>query len=243
MFSRFARKLGLHSVANRSDFAVIPVQGFNPGKVLDFTHGIETTLGTKVITSAVFDRDYRSADECRSEIAMLRTVCRLAHIHSRKELENFLLAPQPLRRAVAQRVTERNRRAGTATCFDEDMGELLSSLTESTRHRVEARYLARRRQFERSCRNGRDDSTIDEQLLAEFDAVWTHAEKRLLIVPGKETLSALNAYLQERYGVTVSISLIVESFRRDEVPDEMKELLNSFDEFRQMAVDESVQQG
>lgn len=80
MFSRFARKLGLDGVANRSDFAMIPVQGFNPRKVLDFTHGIETTIGTKVITSAVLDRDYRSADECKSEIPMLRRVCRLAHI-------------------------------------------------------------------------------------------------------------------------------------------------------------------
>lgn len=243
VFSRFARKLGLDCVANRSDFAVIPVQGFNPRKVRDFTHGIESTLGAKVITSAVFDRDYRSADECSIEIAMLREGCWFACIHLRKELENFLLSPQPLSRAVARRVTERNRRAGTAICFDEDMFELLSSLTESMRHRVQAHYLARRRLFEQSRRNGRDDSTIEEQLLVEFDDVWNDAEKRLLIVPGKETLSALNAYLQDKYGVTVSISSIVDSFRMDEVPDEMKNLLYSFDEFRQIAVDEGVQQG
>ncbi|MEW6673942.1 MAG: AAA family ATPase [Thermodesulfobacteriota bacterium] len=243
VFSRFARKLGLDGVANRADFAVIPVQGFNPGKVRDFTHGIETTLGAKVITSAVFDRDYRSASECGIETGMLRKVCRFAHIHSRKELENFLLFPQPLRRAVDRRITERNYRAGTSNSFGEDMGELLSALTESMRHRVEARYLARRRQFERSCRNGRDDSTIDEQLLLEFDATWNDAEKRLLIVPGKETLSALNAYLQEKYGVTVSISLIVDSFKKDEVPVEMRSLLQSFDKFRQLTADEGVQQG
>ncbi len=189
---------------------------------------------------AVFDRDYRSEDECKTELAMLRESCWSAHIHSRKELENFLLVAQPLRRAIDRRIAERNRRAGTATCFDDNIGELISSLTESMRHRVEARYLARRRQFERSCRNRRDDSTIEEQLLAEFDAVWTNAEKRLLIVPGKETLSTLNAHLQDKYRVTVSISLVVDSFWKDEVPEEMRELLSSFDEFRQIVVDECV---
>ncbi len=242
VFSRFARKLGLDYVANRSDFAVIPVQGFNPGKVRDFKHGMEATLGAKVITSVVFDRDYRSPDECKTELAMLKKYCRQAHIHSRKELENFLLVPDPLKRAVKRRVTERNRRTLKNICFEEDMDELLSTLTQSMRHRIQARYLARRHQFEQSRRNGRDDSTIDEQLLAEFDAVWVETEKRLLIVPGKETLSALNSYLQNKYGVTLSTSLIVDSFRKDEVPEEMKNLLYEFDEFRQMTVEQDIHQ-
>lgn len=93
-------------------------------------------------------------------------------------------------RTVDRRVIERNRRTTNKICFEEDISELLSTLTESMRHRVEARYLARRRQFEQSRRNGRDDSTIEEQLLAEFDSVWTDRKKRLMVVPGKETLSA-----------------------------------------------------
>ena len=36
-----ARKLGKDQVANRSDFAVIPVEGFNVQKVQDFTRGME----------------------------------------------------------------------------------------------------------------------------------------------------------------------------------------------------------
>src|SRR6476646_9168381 len=48
ILSRFARRLGLEGVANLSDFAVIPVHGFNPQKVKDFASGMEATLGAKL---------------------------------------------------------------------------------------------------------------------------------------------------------------------------------------------------
>jgi len=47
IFSKFARKLGKQQVANRSDFTVIPVEGFSPEKVRDFSKGMELTLGAK----------------------------------------------------------------------------------------------------------------------------------------------------------------------------------------------------
>ncbi|MFH0817519.1 MAG: AAA family ATPase [Candidatus Micrarchaeota archaeon] len=237
IISRFARKLGLDAIANRSDFAVIPVEGFNPGKIRDFTHGMEITLGADVLTSVVFDRDYRSKEECEKELALLNKHCQKAYIHSRKELENFLLVPFTLKRAIDHRLIDRNQRTGSNTCFKEDVEDLLARLTESMRHHVQACYLAKRRQFEQSQRKGRDDSTIDEQLLKEFDCVWTDRERRLLVIPGKEALSALNSYLQDKYNISLSSSLIVDSFRKEEVPKEMMELLKGLNEFRQMAVE------
>lgn len=47
ILSALSRKLEKQSLANRSDFAVIPVEGFNPARVLNFSEGIELTLGTK----------------------------------------------------------------------------------------------------------------------------------------------------------------------------------------------------
>lgn len=242
VFSRFARKLSLDQVANRSDFAVIPVEGFNPGKVRDFTHGMETTLGTRVLSAAIFDRDYRSPEECNAELALLNKHCHMARIHSRKEPENFLLIAEPLKKAVDRRISERGRRIGKDQCFEEDIARLLMTLTEPLRHRVEAKYLARRRQYERSHKIGVDDSTIEERLLKEFDSVWSDKAQRCLVVPGKETLSVLNKYLQEKYEITVSTSLIVDCFRKEEIPQEMVDLLNAINDFRKQLPEEAVQQ-
>ena len=103
---------------------------------------------------------------------------------------------------------ERNKRAENQITFDEDVAELLLSLTEPLRHRVEARYLSRRRPFEKAKTPSLDESTIDERLMAEFDEVWKDTEKRCLLLPGKETLAVLNTYLQNKYSVTIEFITI-----------------------------------
>ena len=44
ILGRFARKLGYDAVANRSDFAVVRVEGFNPERIRNLKSGMETTL-------------------------------------------------------------------------------------------------------------------------------------------------------------------------------------------------------
>jgi energy-coupling factor transporter ATP-binding protein EcfA2 len=241
ILSRFARKLDRSSLANRSDFAVIPVEGFNPTKVRHFTQGMETTLGTNVVAGVIFDRDYRSEDECKTELASLETFCFFAWIHSRKEVENFLLVPQPLQRAIERRLTERNRRIGSNEVFKEDIVNLLVRLTNPLRYKVQAKYLARRRLFEKSKTPGKDDSTIDEMLMSEFDAQWEDIDLRRLLVPGKDTLADLNGYLQDKYGVTISPSVIIDCFKIDEVEIEMVTLLEKLEEFRKHTIGEEHQ--
>ena len=104
IFSRFARRLGLEAVANRADFAVVPVDGFNPQKVKDFASGMEATLGAKLLKVAIFDRDYRCDAEVAKITADLERFCRHAVVHDCKELENFLLQPLPIERAIKKRV-------------------------------------------------------------------------------------------------------------------------------------------
>ena len=41
----FARKLGKQAVATRADFAVVPVEGYNPAQNQRSSKGIELTLG------------------------------------------------------------------------------------------------------------------------------------------------------------------------------------------------------
>ena len=237
VFSRFARKLNKNAVANRSDFAVVPVEGFNPTKVRGLAQGMETTLGTKVLSGVIFDRDYRSETECKEELAALKKHTAFATIHRRKELENFLLIPKPIQRAIERRITEHNRRTGETVALDADVTYLIKSVTDPMRHKVEARYLARSRPFEKGKTPALDESTIDEQLMTEFDQLWSDSEKRSLLVPGKEVLAALNTHLQDAYGITVSTSLIIECFRKDDIPDEMVKLIEEIDKFRQLPVE------
>jgi len=50
-------------------------------------------------------------------------------------------------------------------------------------------------------------------------------------------MSKLNTALQNRFGITISASLIVECFGRKEIPIEMKSLIDDIDAFRTQTVE------
>ena len=60
ILSHFARLAGLNETANRTDFAVIPADGFNPQKGKYYLEGIEVTLGHPIASAVLFDCDYRT---------------------------------------------------------------------------------------------------------------------------------------------------------------------------------------
>lgn len=102
-FGKFARKLNFDRVANRRDFAVVPVEGFSPDRIRSLKIGMEATLGGPVLAAAVFDRDYRSELECSAIANECLSFCVSVSIHKCKEIENFLLVRSALDRAVIRK--------------------------------------------------------------------------------------------------------------------------------------------
>lgn len=232
IISKFASKLDFNRVANRTDYAVLPAHGFNPTKVHSFTQGVEKTLGSKILTAVIFDRDYRSNEECARELNSLNKHTFFAHIHLRKELENFLLIAGPIARAIERRIAEQNKRTNSSNSFNEPVENLLRAITDNLYYDVSSQYLARNKPYIAANEPGLDDSTINKRLMQEFDSRWDNLEDRLLLVPGKEVVAKLNEYLQDNYGITITARMIVDSFQINEIPDEMVELINKLEEFR-----------
>jgi predicted ATP-dependent endonuclease of OLD family len=75
ILGKLARKLGFETVGNRSDFAVVPVEGFNPERIRSLKIGMEATLGGNVLAAAILDRDYRSAAESEAITSACRSFC------------------------------------------------------------------------------------------------------------------------------------------------------------------------
>lgn len=237
VLSRFAQKIGNTRVGNRGDFAIVSAEGFNANKVRDFTAGIEKTLGTPILSAVIFDRDYRSEQECSFVEKEFGNYCFFARIHRRKEIENFLLYPDAIDRAIRTRIAEQSKRTGRAILFSEKAKDILENITNPIRHRIEARYLERRKRFEKTNTPELADETITEKIMVEYEKMWNNIEHRLLMVPGKEIIGKLNTYLQDKYGINISSRLIVDSFLREEVPEEMIELISLIDKFANQKID------
>lgn len=231
IISKFAQKLGSRKVANRSDFAVVPVEGFNPERIRSLKNGMETTLGGKIGVAAILDKDYRSDGECAFLTAECLDFCDVVLIHRRKEIENFLLVPNPIDRAAAQKVADRAKRSGEKMEYTSNAAQVLDAFSSEKKSYVAAQYLADRRRFERKNSPNVHEAVVNELALEEFDARWKETKSRLEVIPGKDALSAMNLHLQEKYGVTVTATAIVDAMKIEDVPIEMSELVDKLAKF------------
>lgn len=238
VLSPLARTLGMQKLANRADFAVIQMEGFNPRRAIDLASGIEKTVGGKVLRAVVLDRDYRCDDELAEIEAELKKNGFRVHIHKRKEIENFLLCETPLIAALRTRMREKEQRSGKTINLAPDIRNLLDSLMERVRHEVFAQLLARYSDYKRRTAGHLDAATVNAQLSRDFEHKWSQPEGREAMVPGKEILADLNSKLQEDCGVTLSDGLIASKFSHHTIPKDLSNLLEMLHEFSHMEAPE-----
>ncbi|MDD1516295.1 MULTISPECIES: ATP-dependent nuclease [Bradyrhizobium] len=237
LLSKFAFKLNASTVGNRSCFAVVPVEGFNPERIRNLKAGMETTLGGSILGAAVLDRDYRSEVERQAIADECQRFCSLVAIHRCKEIENFVLVPKAIDRAAERRLTDQARRSGReAPAFESFAVKFLEDFSQQKRSYVLAQYLASRRAFERQKSSGLHEATLSQAILDEFEAIWNSPGSRLTIIPGKDALSAVNAYLQGKYGINITATAIVDAMTSDEIPEGMKILIADLSAFAAQAV-------
>jgi energy-coupling factor transporter ATP-binding protein EcfA2 len=232
ILSKLARKGNFFGVANRSDFAVIPLEGFNPARLKAFKQGIEKTIGSRILSSVIFDRDYRSENEVKTEIEDLCKDNYFAVIHSLKELENFLIIPSAIEAAIQDKIDEQNARGNSAIVFDRKIEDILLSLSDEFKNKTRAQLQSHRLKIEKRFNPKIDDSTLIEETMTEFDLNWGKLSMRLKLLPGKEFLATLNQYLQEHYSISISYSNIIDNISQTMLPTEMKRLLSSIEKFR-----------
>ncbi len=236
VFSKIARLIKKDQVANRSDFAVVPIEGFNPTRLRAFKAGIEKTVGSKILSAVIFDRDYRSKKEVEEEQKDLKKGNHFAQIHSCKEIENFLLIPEAIEKALRERIKESNRRSGKLIEFDGNINQILDSISDQFKHKTQAQLQSHQLKYEKSLNPRMDESNIIEKILGEFDILWKDLHQRLKILSGKDFLSNLNIYLQKNYKVTITQANIINSLKMASIPEELNNLIGKIDEFRKLSV-------
>ena len=227
IFARFARKLKLTDLGYRAGFATISVDGFNPDRARSLKKGIEIALGTGVRAAVVLDRDFRSTAECNSIESRCRDFCDLAVIHRSKEVENFVLVPEAIDRAARRRIEVRRLETGNDGTYGGESSMVLDTFVDGKKSDIEAQFVEVHRRFVRASSNKQDGSKATRDAIEAFHSSWdAGVTRRLELVPGKQALKAVNRHLEKRYGVHVTASGIIDAMHVNEVPTEMRTLLN-----------------
>ena len=230
---KFAQKCGSRRVAVRSDFAVVPIEGFNPERVRSLKSGMEHPLGRQVLSGVILDRDYRSNAECKLIAEQLSEGCEFALIHDCKEIEKFVLVPDVIDRLIASRVKERQKRGSRIPMYESEAMSILTDFAEQRKLYLMSQFTERHAQYQRGTGSKSKNETLFEDALKEFEGRWKDPRERLAMIPGKEALSYLNGVIQKKYKVSLTPVSIVDAMKGDEVPQEMRALLEMVERFAQ----------
>ena len=228
---RFAKLLSFSELAAGSGMTALESGGFGSwSKVEALAWGFRRTLGSELSIAAIYDRDYRCDEETTSLKVRLEKEIRFAHFHRRKEIENYLLEPLVLERAARKAVEERARRRGDTAVVEFDVVEMLEAITTKLKPECSGQYIGKYSTYSKA--SGKDQSTLVTEAVTIFEQKWSALESRLEIVPGKDVLRAVRDRFQESYDVTLTDWRIIDSYRKEEVPQDLVVLLRQLDAFR-----------
>ncbi len=228
---KFARILGYNDLAAGSGLTPLESGGFDSWpRVEALAWGLEKALGPKLRIAAIYDRDYRCQEETESLSSELGDKIEFAHFHARKEIENYLLLPEALNRAVMQAIKERARRTGKELVSAVDVRPMLAQITRRLKADCRGQYVSKYCDFFKD--SGRDRAELTTRALEVFDRKWAKLDSRLEIVSGKKVLRSIRTKLQKDHNIALSDNRIASAYQKEDVPEDVASLVAKLEQYR-----------
>ena len=231
LIRRFSRHFGYDELASGNDLTPFESGGFASwDKVKALSWGLSKTLNANIPIVAIYDRDYFCDEYILKINQELSRELQIAHIHQRKEIENYLLVPSVLERVLDKAIKERERRSQITIEKQEGILDILFRITEQEKTSFQSQYIAKRNEFLRS--TGKDSATITSETINRFEEKWMNLDSRMEIVSGKQILRMLRDEVQRLYSVNLTDIKIVDEFTLHEIPSDLSRLIQKLERFR-----------
>lgn len=227
LLRRFAAQLRFASIADDVVITVVPIGGFSQNRrIQDTAWAFEKILKANISIAAVLDRDFRSGDEIAELLRDGRASVPHFHILGSKEIENYLLVPSAIAKAIQQKFKERK---SSAVISVSDVSQMLESIIADQKADVLGQYVSNRVRYF-ATRSAKDPSTVVKEALELFEQDWKEPLRRTAISSGKKAFAALNGRFQEKFGVSITSNQIIKHLERSDVGD-LVDILRDLDEF------------
>jgi hypothetical protein len=227
---RFAARCDLKRLADPQGPAIVRLGGFSQWRrAIDAVWAFKHVVDLEIEAFCLFDRDYRSDEQVEAFITSAAEVDVVCHVLGRKEIENYLLIPDAIHRAVVRRMWTRATVDNVLSV--NDVNDWLNKICEEFKIPVMSQRMANILQFAKERGSSVDQSTLISQCTTEFEEEWRDASIRLTLVPGKEVLARLNDTLQSQLKVSVTEAMLIDSLQVTELDSELREVLRQLNDF------------
>lgn len=197
---------------------LIPIGGFNNiPRVYGTSNLFYKETDNQIQCIAIVDRDYRDpivinkiSQEAEKEYLNL-------HVWERKEIENYLIVPEVLYELIPVRyhIKYEDFLLQLDSLLDSQKDDVFDSF--STQYRQDCKYIDEGQQWDIKTCNQKARNYIAEN--------WTDMSKKISLVGGKDFLKLLNLYYSEHYKITFTLKAILDAFKIEWVPSEIKAVL------------------
>jgi hypothetical protein len=233
LLRRLASHFGYAEFANDVNITVVPIGGFSQRQKIEHASWtFEKVLKAEIAIAGLLDRDYRCQEEIDQLLKETRATVPNFNILGAKEIENYLLVPAALSRAINARLRESKQAKKIA---EQDVNAILEGLAEEIKSAVLTQWISNRMRFFGN-RTAKDASTVASEAIELLDDEWRHLSGRLRVVPGKTLLSNFNTFLQKELKVSITTTQIVNSLQSDEMAFDLKNVLQGLNLFAKFPV-------
>lgn len=229
---KFAKKLGYPYLFNSDELTIIPVGGVSQWEKISHAQwAFSGILGEEIRVSALFDRDYKSEEQIDVFKSKIKDNLSFIHVLGKKEIENYLLIPGAIDKAIRAQLSGRisNNKLDFMPSFN--IVDILLEVTEQQKSYVLGQIIDQEYRNVKS--KGDAIASVVAKKSTEFEKNWNDLFFRLSIVPGKNTISLINKYIQEKWKVSISPAQIMKYITVADLEStgEIPYLLTMLDEF------------
>ena len=199
----------------------MPVGGWSGwGYAVGSSMLLSSAIGQNIRSYCIFDSDFHTPTQIESRENEAVEKGLNLHIWKRKELENYLMVPNVIRRVITKRI-----RGSREVPTTDELAAKLFEIAGDMEHDVMDAFAA---EFLSEFRAG-GSTAANRSARGRMSSLWATPEGRLSLVSGKLVISKLSQWLQESRAISISAAAIASEMRASEVPAEIVGVLTAIE--------------
>ena len=174
--------------------------------------------GEHIAVYCILDSDYHTESQKAARRKQAIDADVRLHIWSRKEIENYLIVPTTIFRAIEERVAKQTKPPSLIE-VEQEIDRAIDLLEDETFDGISNEILLDARKLGQVGANKAARNLLKQR--------WKSRDSRLGVVSGKTVFTHIARWSQDQFGVSLNLSLIARSMRPSEVPLELRRVLEA----------------